>query len=1162
MTDAKKDISRRLHRLERTVRGLSGGTQLAFSSIEDGSIDTYDRDSAVIRQRIGKQADGRITTTDHNGPEPPAPSSPRVEQSQMGLGVTWDGEFGSHVERRNLAPHPKLDSTKGMATGGKAESSTSRYGISVIPAGKASSAVYVASVHGDSHRSPSVRFLPGRTYTVSVDRRVREEQEHQDHDYAGRGISIDLQDAAGASIDYGWHATDSPNEVGTERVHVTFTLPAYFYDVYVRLVNGSTDEDEPVDFQNLLIEESDEVLPYFDGDTLPDDADENKVQVRWAGSSGGAAQLVTVAGEDKPSDFHHVEVHAWDKSNRRVNLAPHPRLDTTDDAVTGGSGTEIEVDDTWSKIGDHSIKVSPDGSTASAVYPIGNTTEPLDLGWKPGQTYTVSAWIHLEEGQTGDLHSYAARCITAGVRDGDDNLNQSFAVSDQPPNEAGTHRVNLIFTTPQDSDKVLFIRLMNGSTETPVWWGGLLIEEGSTLRDYFDGDTMPGGDPAEILATNLAQNPSFHSLRMQDDPDDELVTNGDGEISIDDGWSFVGDRSLKHDGGDGHSAAYVVRTENDWLRPGRTYMASIVFHQEDAQEGVDEGDREDATRTLQWAITDNDGTNYDDDHTSPQPPNEAGTYCIVDTFEVSDDANSGFIRLRNYSTSTCWWDGLLVQDITDDEPNTGVWRLNDDGEWEPADDDTDGEPPSYFDGDTPSNNSVYRWKGEPHESESIKMSHHDSGDDRSTVSWLKGPDVADGPSEYVGTLQPDRQSLWATMTASGTVTLAPMLPTEHTVALRAVTSSNTAGDMSDYTMATPRTITADDLANGSIGRDALAEDAITSDMLVGKKITGGEITGAKFQTAEDGSRWEMGTGDDANYLYGHIGENWADEPSRIVSAETGDEGAALNVYSPKVDGNEAKFYMSADSDGSGIDFEADQMQFGGKDRFAMGTEHASIDIDSDSIDARAKEFNVDVDGAALNLDRSDSEVKIAGDRIRMQSLGGEQADFTVGSSVQSKAVANRENSSGANVYITGSGNFRKSSSTRRVKTDEKAWDDPPLDSIKQLEPRLYRDKESVENYDKLMEKTEYPTVDEWFEADVDDIHYQVGLIAEDVDKLDGLDMLVGYRDPNNDKKGTNRAATKKQGDPDSVRYDRLAVALLPWLHQIDDRLDKLEGDDG
>ncbi|MGH3502313.1 MAG: hypothetical protein ACRDQA_15715 [Nocardioidaceae bacterium] len=87
-------LVRRIAGTERRVRALEAGPQLAYSSIEDGSIDGYDEDGNQTVQ-FGNQYDGTYTAASLTGPNPPAPSAPILVAATQGLIVKWDGRFAN-----------------------------------------------------------------------------------------------------------------------------------------------------------------------------------------------------------------------------------------------------------------------------------------------------------------------------------------------------------------------------------------------------------------------------------------------------------------------------------------------------------------------------------------------------------------------------------------------------------------------------------------------------------------------------------------------------------------------------------------------------------------------------------------------------------------------------------------------------------------------------------------------------------------------------------------------------------------------------------------------------------------------------------------------------------------------------------------------------------
>lgn len=119
--------------------------------------------------------------------------------------------------------------------------------------------------------------------------------------------------------------------------------------------------------------------------------------------------------------------------------------------------------------------------------------------------------------------------------------------------------------------------------------------------------------------------------------------------------------------------------------------------------------------------------------------------------------------------------------------------------------------------------------------------------------------------------------------------------------------------------------------------------------------------------------------------------------------------------------------------------------------------------------------------------------------------------------------------SSANVYMNAtSGLFALVTSSQRYKVEIEPQD-IPVQSIMALVPKSYVDKVEYENNNN---------------SDTGLPRY-LGLIAEDLAELPVIkDLLVNYNE---------------EGQPDSVNYDRIAVALVPLLQNVNTRLTALEG---
>ena len=128
------------------------------------------------------------------------------------------------------------------------------------------------------------------------------------------------------------------------------------------------------------------------------------------------------------------------------------------------------------------------------------------------------------------------------------------------------------------------------------------------------------------------------------------------------------------------------------------------------------------------------------------------------------------------------------------------------------------------------------------------------------------------------------------------------------------------------------------------------------------------------------------------------------------------------------------------------------------------------------------------------------------------------------------AVGNRTGTtSTANTYFNSStGYWTYTTSSQRYKVEIQPQD-IPLDSILALQPKSYIDKnEYEENGNKS-----------------DGLQRLLGLIAEDVIQIPVIGEMLANRN--------------EEGQPESVNYDRVAIALIPLLKDLNDRITKLEG---
>ena len=117
---------------------------------------------------------------------------------------------------------------------------------------------------GQSNGMRRLKWEAGKTYTVSVTARLAEAMPSPPT--SSRCIAIGCE-RNGGSTNFSFAVSNRiPNQAGTARLSVTFTLPETTTDAHIRLLDGSA--VTPMWVDKLLIEEGSVGHDYFDGDTL------------------------------------------------------------------------------------------------------------------------------------------------------------------------------------------------------------------------------------------------------------------------------------------------------------------------------------------------------------------------------------------------------------------------------------------------------------------------------------------------------------------------------------------------------------------------------------------------------------------------------------------------------------------------------------------------------------------------------------------------------------------------------------------------------------------------------------------------------------------------------------------------------------------------------
>jgi hypothetical protein len=200
----------------------------------------------------------------------------------------------------------------------------------------------------------------------------------------------------------------------------------------------------------------------------------------------------------------------------RVNLARNPSFETNTTGWAGGQAT-LATSTVWSQFGSNSLRIRPSGAssdTSANLQPDSLSGTNVVSILQPGKTYTISAWVHVPTAQSGTLNP-RARSIRLFHRVGAGAFSEFGSAAGAT---TGTTRVSLTRTIPSDVTEVI-VRLYNGATNSAtndVHWDGVLIEETSQLRPYFDGGIYDDNTVTATTAwTGTANNSTSTATALQ-----------------------------------------------------------------------------------------------------------------------------------------------------------------------------------------------------------------------------------------------------------------------------------------------------------------------------------------------------------------------------------------------------------------------------------------------------------------------------------------------------------------------------------------------------------------------------------------------------------------------------------------------------------------------
>lgn len=380
--------------------------------------------------------------------------------------------------------------------------------------------------------------------------------------------------------------------------------------------------------------------------------------------------------------------------------------------ITTDGGATVSVSTDWAADGTTSLKINPGTSNSSAAYILPRHSAYGD--WA-GRLVTAEAIVHLPERMPDGTVASAkpARSISIGVdyADGSDPR-MDYASAPSPDRAAGTYPVKIQCLLPDDLTvyQGWFIRLMNGSTEVPVYWDAFKVTGqevprieiiDNTILDTpplrvtqsFDLDQVTGEfyasqprSAAEKPRTNLARNASFETLRGCFGVGKIQPENG-ASVSISTDWAARGKTSLKIAPGSSNASGATLMPRTGWEVMGQSIASGINMtvgldlHLQAPQTGS----LHSTARSISLGFVYADGT-VGLGGWSEAAPNVAGTHRVVLVTQTPAKAFVGiYIYVRNGSTTQpIYVDRLTIEGgITDGswtesyhQPESPLERVN------------------------------------------------------------------------------------------------------------------------------------------------------------------------------------------------------------------------------------------------------------------------------------------------------------------------------------------------------------------------------------------------------------------------------------------------------------------------------------------------------
>ena len=163
-----------------------------------------------------------------------------------------------------------------------------------------------------------------------------------------------------------------------------------------------------------------------------------------------------------------------------TNLAENPRFTSLD--YQWGDNAMWYTPSLTMELDGRGVKATGAGSGYSTVLFLDDDSTDSSVA---GKTFTVGVDV-VREAAGGTV-----QLAVGFIRGSWDDQDALGTRSTSAPNTAGTHRLTMSGTVPEDADH-LVVGVVMGPSTVPVWFDRVSIEEGETSGEYFDGDTTDG----------------------------------------------------------------------------------------------------------------------------------------------------------------------------------------------------------------------------------------------------------------------------------------------------------------------------------------------------------------------------------------------------------------------------------------------------------------------------------------------------------------------------------------------------------------------------------------------------------------------------------------------------------------------------------------------